>query len=287
MNFILSPALRLLSVVRLNGGFHLLTALIVLLAGVAFIGDFSLRVTLVLLTAIIAVYFQQALRHNIGARRANLQLELGRMGNGDLSVQSERSVDTDAVAFAIIRTRENLGRIVSQVQATSRVIAQSAAVLGKGNQRLSERTEHQASTLQQAAAGMEELSVTVAQNATNAAAASERATQARSIAQSGARDVNELIQTVALIDQSSKQVTDIISVIEGIAFQTNIMALNAAVEAARAGDQGRGFAVVAKEVRPCPAQQRSGAGNPRADRRRDTAGRSRHGAGDPGRRQHS
>ena len=96
---------------------------------------------------------------------------------------------------------------------------------------------------------MEELSATVEQNAASAEAASSHASDARIIALSGAQNVNELIQTVALIEESSRRVTDIIGAIEGIAFQTNILALNAAVEAARAGEQRRGFAVVASEVR--------------------------------------
>jgi methyl-accepting chemotaxis protein len=96
---------------------------------------------------------------------------------------------------------------------------------------------------------MEELTGTVRQNADNARQANALAESASNVAQRGGAVVAQVVQTMASINQSSKQIAEIIGVIDGIAFQTNILALNAAVEAARAGEQGRGFAVVASEVR--------------------------------------
>ena len=252
MNTLFAPARRLFSVIGFGARFHLLAGLIVLLSMLVAVDDTKLRLTLVGIIASIAVYLVFAIMRSIVEGRQRLQDELGRIGSGHLSISSEvqiANVERDAVNLAVGRTRESLAKIVLQVRGTSDVIVRSTRELGTGNQRLADRTEHQAATLQEAAAGMEELSATVAQNASNVAAASARASDVRSIAQSGARDVSELIRTVSRIEESSKRVTDIIGVIEGIAFQTNILALNAAIEAARAGDQGRGFAVVAKEVR--------------------------------------
>ena len=132
---------------------------------------------------------------------------------------------------------------------TSQLVSTGAEEISRGNMDLSRRTEAQAAGLEETSASMEEMTSTVKQNADNAREANELATGARKQASTGGEVVNQAINAMHEINQASNKISDIIGVIDEIAFQTNLLALNAAVEAARAGEQGRGFAVVATEVR--------------------------------------
>lgn len=140
----------------------------------------------------------------------------------------------------------------------TRGITSGAGEISQAADDLSKRTEQQAASLEETAAALEEITATVKRTAENAKEASTIVTNAKGAAENGGQIVQTAISAMGEIEQSSKKITDIIGVIDEIAFQTNLLALNAGVEAARAGDAGKGFAVVASEVRAL-AQRSSGA----------------------------
>lgn len=146
-------------------------------------------------------------------------------------------------------TIRRLNQVVVDMRQSASSVSNGAEEIAAANQDLSKRTEEQSSSLEETAASMEQMTTTLSENSDQATAASKLAQHADERASEGGKVVSAAISAMADINQSSRKISEIISVIDVLAFQTNLLALNASVEAARAGEQGRGFAVVAGEVR--------------------------------------
>jgi methyl-accepting chemotaxis protein len=173
------------------------------------------------------------------------------LANGDLT----RSVTGDYHGvFGKLKDSGNgmAGRLrdfAARLTETTMSVRTASAEISSGSQDLASRTESQAASIEETAASMHEITTTVKQNADNAQAASQLAVAARDTAEKGGSVVAEAVTAVTQIEGSARKISDIVGLIDEIAFQTNLLALNASVEAARAGEAGKGFAVVAQEVR--------------------------------------
>jgi methyl-accepting chemotaxis protein len=173
------------------------------------------------------------------------------LANGDLTndIKGDYQGLFDEIKQSLNGTINQLRKTVGTIITSASSVNSASGEISAGSKDLSERTEQQASTLEQTAASMEEITGAVRQNTENANDANSLADNAKQIATKGGDVVEQAVGAMSKITASSQKISDIITVIDDIAFQTNLLALNAAVEAARAGDAGKGFAVVASEVR--------------------------------------
>ena len=209
-----------------------------------------LLVLAVVIGIVAAVVITRSLLKQLGGEPAYTAKIAGSIAHGDLSIAIDtKASDRGSLLVEMKEMRNSLVGIVEQVRRGTETIGTASREIAAGNIDLSSRTELQASSLEKTASAMEELTATVKQNADSAREANALAATASDVARKGGDVVSQVVGTMGEINTSANKISDIIGVIDGIAFQTNILALNAAVEAARAGEQGRGFAVVASEVR--------------------------------------
>jgi len=195
-----------------------------------------------------------ARKHAINVLDTSLQ-QLAQ-GNLKTRIDHEFPGDLETLRQAFNQSLEQFGDLAHQIRAATGQVGDAASEIASGTSDLSQRTEQAAASLEETAASTEELSATVKQNAENATKASQLADETNQTANDGGKVVEQAVIAMSGIEESAQKITDIIGVIDEIAFQTNLLALNASVEAARAGEAGKGFAVVAQEVRQLA--QRSG-----------------------------
>ena len=202
--------------------------------------------------------FLEALRQGVSEAAGVLSALAG----GDLTVTMNTASlhgELAPLGEAIAALHERLTQIIHAIQRAATVVSEAAHDLAHGNHNLSERTQRQAANLEEISSSITELTAALNRTAGHLKSTASLAGEMRTASEQGAQAVKDAIVAMERIDQASHKISEIIAVIDEIAFQTNLLALNAAVEAARAGEHGRGFAVVAQEVRNLAQRSASGA----------------------------
>ncbi|EAQ6108837.1 MCP four helix bundle domain-containing protein [Salmonella enterica subsp. enterica serovar Inverness] len=234
-------------------------------AGVQVEGDFKTNRTLLITLALISIaagcvmgwYIVRSITRPLDEAVRFAEA----IADGDLTrhITTDYKDETGVLLQALMAMKTRLLDIVQEVQNGSESISTAAAQIVAGNQDLAARTEEQASSVEETAASMEQITATVKNTADHTSEATKLSAGAASVVKNNGEMMNQVTQKMRVINDTANRMSDIINIIDSIAFQTNILALNAAVEAARAGEHGRGFAVVAGEVRQLAQKSASSA----------------------------